>query len=100
MALRDISWITEGNFIETKRKVLKERFTLVFGTSVTRIRDRTIKDGEWIALTEAAAQNFVSDSARAADTNQSFEALEDNRYCGAWKVTRHTDSRGPWTVDT
>jgi len=97
MALRDTSWIVDSHFLETSRKVGVEIFTFFFGTAVTRRRTRTITDAECVAVTKAAAQNFVDTT---IDTNTAYRAVEDVRYCGAWKVLRHVDSRGVVTTDT
>ena len=98
MALRDTTWITDTHFLETKHVASQEVLTIAFGTSITRRRTRTIVDGEWVSLTEAAATAYAD--SHAGDTNATFAAIEDNRFCGAWKLTSHVDSKGAWATDT
>ena len=98
MALRDTNWITEAHFIETKQTDMQEVITINYGTTSVRRRTTTIVDGEWIVLTEAAARAYST--AHAGDTNTILTALEDNRYCGAWKLTSKVTTRGTYVVDT
>ena len=96
MALRGT--VTDSYFIETKQQSSEEVIGVFFGTPTTYRRIRTIIDGEWIALTEVAARAYVD--THAGDTDTTLEAVEDNRYCGSWKVTKHFETKTQWSADT
>ena len=92
MALRDTNWITEAHFIQTSKESRQENITISDGvTSVTYEAIRTVVEGEWVVLTEAAANAYIA--AHKDTANTSFTASEVNRYNGAWKLSRNVDSR-------
>jgi len=73
-----------------------------FGPTVILRRIRNITDAVVVAVQDTTAKAYVV--AKAADTSAdgttTYVAQEDNRYCGSFTVTRHTDSRGAWVQDT
>ena len=107
MALKS-SIADSTDWITTKQKSIGEVFTFTpyvgdaLGTPIVSRRLRNITDAVVVAVAKATALAYVATKATdsGSDSNTTYTANEDNRYCGSFTVTRHVDSRGAWVQDT
>ena len=96
------------DWITTKQKSIGEVFTFTpylgdaLGTPVVSRRLRNITDAIVVAVRDTTAKAYVAAKATdsGSDSNTTYTANEDNRYCSSFTVIRHTDSRGAWVQDT